>query len=330
METGHARPAIDVHAHFGPTAAQEVTQIMAANHLTHVVNLGTLERLGVPVAEGLAALRDVLGSRMIYFATPDFGDVSPGFGKRMADDLARKVALGAGGLKIFKELGLRHRDTSGQLIPVDDPRLDPLWARAGELDVPVLIHTGDPVAFFQPLDQHNERREELRRHPDWHFGKPGFPGHDQLLAQRNHMLERHPRTRFIGAHLGGYPEKLDYVAGCLDRYANFYVDTCARIGEIGRHPAAEARAFFVKYQDRILFGTDLVLRARETGERDVDLHTSFYDAHWVFFETDARQIEYPGYPIQGRWQVDGIDLPDDVLDKLYVQNARRLVPALNS
>jgi hypothetical protein len=301
---------------------------MAANHLTHVVNLGMLERLGIPVDEGLPALRDVLGSRMVYFATPDFGDVGPGFGERMADELSRKVALGAGGLKIFKDLGLRHRDATGRLIPVDDPRLDPLWARAGALDVPVLIHTGDPLAFFQPLDERNERREELRLNPDWHFGKPGFTGHDELLAQRNRVLERHPGTRFIGAHLGGYPERLDFVVDCLNHYANFYVDTSARIGEIGRHPVAETRAFFIEYQDRILFGTDLVLRGQEARRPGLDRRTPFYDSHWEFFETDARQIEYPGYPIQGRWRVDGIDLPGGVLDKLYVRNARRLIPAL--
>ena len=185
------------------------------------------------------------------------------------------------------------------------------------------------MAFFQPLDEHNERREELRRHPEWHFGTPDFPAHDELLAQRNRVIERHPDTTFIGAHLGNYPEDLAYVADCLDRYPNFHVDTSARIGEIGRHPADAVRAFFVKYQDRILFGSDLVLGwdvFDDRQQRDMAALESFYDEHWRFFETGDRQIPYPNFPIQGDWKVDGVDLPEKVLEKLYFENARRLLP----
>ena len=236
-------------------------------------------------------------------------------------------------MEIFKRLGLRHRDAGGDLIPVHDPRLDPLWAKAGELGVPVLVHTADPVAFFQPLDENNERWEELQRHPDWHFGRPEFPDHDTLLAQRNQVIERHADTTFIGAHLGNYPENLAYVDACLDRYPNFNVDTCARIGEIGRHPVDEVRAFFLKHQDRVIFGTDRTIgwdASDDEGlgpEEMVALKRS-YDAHWRFFETDERQIEYPGYPFQGRWKVDAIALPKEVLEKLYLRNAQRLVPEL--
>ena len=333
MDAFHRLQTIDVHVHVHPAKAGAMARIMGDNHLSHVVNLGILEGLDIPFQEGMRAYRDALGDRMVYFPSPDFRDVSPGFGERMAGELERKVEGGASGLKVFKELGLRHRDADGRLIPVDDPRLDPLWAKAGELGVPVLIHTADPVAFFQPLDQSNERWDELQQHPDWHFGRPEFPGHDTLLAQRNRVVERHPGTTFIGAHLGNYPEDLAYVDGCLDRYPNLCVDTCARIGEIGRHPVAEARAFFLKHQDRVIFGTDLVLgwdafgEGEEEGE-DVGVFKSFYDGHWRFFETDEPQIEYPGFPIQGRWKVDAIGLPDDVLEKLYARNARRLVPGL--
>ncbi len=335
MESLHNRSAIDVHVHFHPATAEFMADVMRANHLSAVVNLGVLERLDMPYDDGMQIYRRALGDRMVYFCTPDFGDTSPGFGERMAADLERKVAGGACGLKIFKELGLRHTDADGRLIPVDDARLDPLWARAGELGVPVLIHTADPVAFFQPLDQGNERWEELQRHPDWHFGRPEFPGHDTLLAQRNRVVERHAGTVFIGAHLGNFPENLAYVDGCLDRYSNLFVDTSARIGEIGRHPVERVRAFFAKHQDRVLFGTDLVLgwdAFEETGEgagqeRMAELRR-FYDGHWRFFETDDPQIEYPGFPVQGRWTVDALGLPDDVLEKLYTLNAQRLIPGL--
>jgi predicted TIM-barrel fold metal-dependent hydrolase len=213
---------------------------------------------------------------------------------------------------------------------VDDQRLDPVWAKAGELSVPVLIHTADPLAFFQPLDENNERWEELQAHPDWHFGTPEFPDRDTLLAQRNRVIERHPDTTFIGAHLGNYPENLAYMDACLDRYTNFYVDTAARIGEIGRHPPEETRAFFLKHQDRVIFGTDLVLGwdvFDDRAQQDVAEFNHFYDGHWRFFETSARHIDHP-FPIQGSWKVDAISLPDDVLEKLYVRNAQRLIPGL--
>jgi predicted TIM-barrel fold metal-dependent hydrolase len=327
----HTIQVIDAHVHVHPSMVAALAAIMEANHLSHVVNLGIFEELGIPFQEGMDAFRKVLGDRVLYFPTPDFSDTSPGFGERMAEDLERKVDAGANGLKIFKEFGLRHRDAGDNLIPVDDPRLDSLWAKAGELGVPVLIHTADPVAFFQPLDENNERWQELQLHPNWHFGRSEFPDHDTLLAQRNRVIERHPDTTFIGAHLGNYPENLTYVDACLDRYPNFYVDTCARIGEIGRHPVQEVRAFFLKHQDRVIFGTDLVLRWEEFEEQDQeDLPEvkRFYDAHWCFFETGEQQIEYPGFPNQGRWKVGAIHLPDAVLEKLYVRNAQRLVPGL--
>lgn len=331
--TLHNRSAVDAHVHVHPKMAGTLLDIMEANNLSQVVNLGILEVLGIPFEEGMRAFRKALGECMVYFPAPDFRDTSPGFGERMAEELERKVEAGACGLKIFKELGLRHKDANGNLIPVDDPRLDPLWAKAGELGVPVLIHTADPVAFFQPLDEKNERWEELQRHPNWHFAGPEFPHHDTLLAQRNRVIERHPDTIFIGAHLGNYPEDLAYVDACLDRHPNFYVDTSARIGEIGRHPVEAVRAFFLKHQTRVIFGTDLVLgwdalEDEKAEQDDMAEFKRFYDGHLRFFKTGERQIEYPGFPIQGRWKVDAIGLSDDVLEKLYVQNARRLIPGL--
>ena len=325
------RFVIDVHVHVTPDMAELMVDVMEVNNLSRVVNVGILEALGIPFQEGMRTFRKALGERMIYFSTPDFSDTSPGFGKRMAEDLERKMEAGVRGLKIFKELGLRHKDADGNLIPVDDPRLDPLWAKAGELGVPVLIHTADPLAFFQPLDESNERWEELRDHPDWYFGGPGFSDHDTLLAQRNRVIERHSDTTFIGAHLGNYPENLPYVDACLERYPNFYVDTSARIAEMGRHPADEVRAFFIKHQDRVLFGTDLVIGwdvFEDRAQKDMADFEHFYDANWRFFETDEEQIEYPEYPVQGRWKVNAINLPDEVLEKLYIRNAQRLIPGL--
>jgi predicted TIM-barrel fold metal-dependent hydrolase len=324
-------PIVDVHVHIHPQCASHMARAIDAAGVSRIVSLGILESLDIPFAEGMRAYRAALGDRLVYFTTPDFRDVAPGFGARMADDLSRKIEGGARGLKIFKELGLRHRDAAGELIAVDDARLDPLWARAGALGAPVLIHSADPVAFFQPLDEHNERREELALRPDWHFYGPEFPTHAALMAQLNHIVERHPATTFIGAHVGSNAEDLGYVSACLDRYPNYTIDTCARVGEIGRHPANEVRAFFLKYQDRILFGTDTVLGwdgPRALSVEDMaDLEQS-YEQHWRFFETNDRQIEYPGYPVQGNWKVDAIGLPQAVLEKLYYRNAQRLIPGL--
>jgi predicted TIM-barrel fold metal-dependent hydrolase len=300
---------------------------MEANGLAKVVNLGTFEALGIPFREGTKAFRSIVGDRIIHFATPDFDDVAPGFGLRMADELERKVSLGARGLKIFKELGLRYRDHSSELIAVDDVRLDPLWDRAGSLGVPVLIHTADPLAFFLPLDESNERSLELSLNPEWHFAGPEFPEHDALLAQRNRVVERHPTTVFIGAHLGNYAERLDYVDDCLTRYPNFYVDISARISEIGRHPRKQAGDFFVKHQDRVIFGTDLTMGWDEVSSDPLWLK-QFYDAHWRFFETRDQQVEYPVYPVMGDWKVDCLGLPESCLTKLYVANAETIIPGL--
>jgi len=324
-------PLIDIHTHVAPPALADMRRIMDAAEIRSIVNLGVLEARGIPFDEGMRAFRSALGERMVYFPTPEWTDMTPGFGERMADTLERKVDAGAGGLKIFKELGLRHRDADGRLIAVDDPRLDPLWARAGTLGVPVLIHTADPLAFFEPLDQTNERWEELQAHPDWHFGRAEFPGFWELLDQLNRVIERHPATTFIGAHLGNCAEDLDYVDGCLHRYPNYHVETSARLAEFGRHPAERAREFFVANQDRIMFGTDLVLGwdAFNAPERaDVDGIVTFYGTHRRYFETTDAQMDHP-FPIQGRWKIDAIDLPQEVLDKLYRGNARRLIPQLS-
>jgi hypothetical protein len=158
-----------------------------------------------------------------------------------------------------------------------------------------------------------------------------IPDHDTLLAQRNRVIERHPNTIFVGAHLGNYPEDLAYVDACLDRYPNFYVDTSARISQIGRHPIEDVRAFFVKHQDRVLFGSDLMIGwgVFEEDQEDTGGVKRFYDAHWRFFESDEKQIEHPEFPILGNWKVEAIGLPDDVLEKLYFRNAMLLIPGFH-
>jgi len=236
------------------------------------------------------------------------------FGEWAAVRLRQQAAHGAQGLKIWKPLGLQVRDQHGKLVAVDDPRLDPVWATAGELKLPVTIHIADPVAFFDPVDNHNERWEELHANPDWQFPSPPFPSFMTILNDFANLVARHTQTTFVGAHVGCYAENLEWVGQLLDRCPNFFVDISERIGELGRQPYA-ARRFFLKYADRILFGTD----------RPVE--ENIYPVYYRFLETDDEYFSYGNEepPRQGRWKIYGMYLPDDVLQKVYFKNAERVI-----
>jgi predicted TIM-barrel fold metal-dependent hydrolase len=236
------------------------------------------------------------------------------FGEWAAQRLREQAARGAEGLKIWKPFGLHVRDQHDRLVPVDDARLDPLWQTAAELDLPVLIHVADPVAFFDPLDATNERWEELRAHPDWHFPCPPFPSFPSIMDALANLVAHHPATTFVGAHVGCYAENLAWVGALLDRCPNFYVDISARIAELGRQPYT-ARRFFLQYADRILFGADMAPRP------------AAYRVYYRFLETDDEYFSYSpdGVPTQGRWQIYGLFLPNDVLEKVYRRNAERAI-----
>jgi predicted TIM-barrel fold metal-dependent hydrolase len=226
-------------------------------------------------------------------------------------------------------------DTHGKLIAVDDPRLDPVFDHAGRLGLPVLIHSGDPRAFFEPVTPDNERFAELSLHPGWSFhgvtpqGET-WPSWDALLEQHERRVARHPATRFLGAHFGNCAEDPERVAAMLRRHPNYFIDTAARVPEFGRHPAPRMRAFFTEFADRVLFGSDLSAGpdgmtlgsgdGRPHGPGDARL---FYDAQFRYFESNDPELPSPT-PIQGDWQVHGVGLPRQVLEKLYWRNAARL------
>jgi hypothetical protein len=222
---------------------------------------------------------------------------------------------GAQGLKIWKPFGLNVRDEKGELVKIDDSRLDLLWQTAGELGLPVMIHIADPVAFFYPRVERHERWDELSAHPEAHFPSPPFPSFEELIEAFANLVTRHPSTVFVGAHVGCYAENLGWVASLIQRTQNFYVDISARIPELGRQPYS-ARRFFVENQDRILFGTDHPANA-ET-----------YRAHYRFLESDDEYFAYDAdpeaVPGQGRWRIYGLYLPDDVLKKIYWENAAKV------
>ncbi len=230
-----------------------------------------------------------------------------------ASRLRIQKEIGADGLKIWKNLGLRVHDQDGNLVNVDDERLDSIWATAGELNMPVMIHVADPVAFFDPLDACNERWEEMNANPDWQFPSPPFPPFSHIMSGLVHLVKRHPRTVFIGAHVGCYAENLGWVGGLLDKCPNFYVDISARIGELGRQPYT-SRKFFLDHADRILFGSDFGPDLEE------------YRLAYRFLETEDEYFNYnvADVPKQGRWCVYGLHLPEDVLRKVYHDNATKL------
>jgi predicted TIM-barrel fold metal-dependent hydrolase len=287
---------------------------------------------GTPRFEATVHFAGILGERMAFFANVDWDGIDGRhWARREAERLERAMRAGASGIKIFKALGLGVRLKNGRLLAPDDKRLDPLWRRAAKVKAIVAWHVADPVAFFRPVTPDNERYDELSHAPEWSFFGGDFPSHEALLAARDRVLARHPQTTFLGIHLANHPEDLDYVDRLLRRHENLYIDVSARLPEIGRHPPEKVRAFFIRHQDRILFGTDLIvgIRGMQLGSLSekpptFDDAIAFYEAHRRFFETDQRQIDHPT-PIQGRWKIDAIDLPDPVLKKIYLDNADRLI-----
>ena len=310
-------PAIDAHNHFRDDmdVAETVGNMDECNVRTYIDLSGWN---GDRLKRRLDRLKGRYPDRFAVFFVPDFSTIGePGFGERVAKELEAAVRAGAQGLKIYKVLGLSVRDSDGTLLHVDDTRLDPMWQAAGELGVPVMIHVADPWAFFEPIDEHNERYAQLLRHPDWHFYGKDYPPLRQLLDERDHLLEKFPRTTFIGAHIGSEPEDLDHASELLDRYPNYVVDFSARVAEIGRQPR-RAREFFLRHSDRILFGTD------------GHAHLEMYRSYFHFLESEDECFEYYGWPMHGLWCISGIHLPDDVLWKVYVANPARVIPGIEA
>ncbi len=330
------RHVVDLHTHLSPGQELEAVRLFKASGVELAANL-----VGRPYGPGLeAALARAaqvneakLGVELLVFAGIDWELVDDAsFGELAADNLREAVAHGAAGLKIFKSFGLGVRTADGRLLALYDPRLDPLFEAAGELDVPVMIHTGDPLAFFQAPTPQNERYEELADHLSWSFYGGDFPSLQALMADRDRLLTRHPHTRFVAVHMGGFPEDLASVAASLRAHPNLLVDVAARLPEIGRKDPAAVAAFFNEFQDRVLFGTDLAVSpyGYTLGSGGVhDAPTSddvkrYYEVHWRYFETRDRNFPHMT-PIQGRWSISGIGLSRRVLDKLYHDNALALL-----
>ena len=310
-------PVIDVHSHHRPGVSVDrwhgVVEDMDVLNLQVLVNLSggsgaTLERC----VDTIAASDHP--HRMVCFANLDFGGgVSPGFGARAAAQLERDVAAGAAGLKFFKNFGIDVRDGNGDRVPVDHPELDPVFETAGRLGIPVLMHIGEPQSFYDPVDRFNERWLELTLLPDRRLPAHRYPGFETMMAERDRRFARHPETRFIAAHMGWHANDLGRLGRLLDELPNVWVETGAILYELGRQPWT-GREFFTTYQDRVLFGKD----------RFAPEEFPFY---WRTFETRDEYFDYYRR-YHAFWQMYGMDLPDDVLRKLYYENALTLIPGI--
>lgn len=320
--------AIDIHSHMGLRlkgdrgALQKYIEVMDRNHIALSVSLDA--RLG-DEEKHLDFLQDDL-DRLLVFTHIDFRGSGvqdrpetwacnqPGFVRTTCEQLKRAREKGIVGVKFFKQFGLTYRDARGELLKIDDQRWQPIWQTCGELEFPILIHTGDPAAFFEPVTPRNERYEELFRHPEWSFHGEEFPTRNELLEARNRVIRRNPGTVFIGAHVAGNPEDLETVGQWLADFPNLYIEIASRIGELGRQPFT-VRDFVIENQDRILFGTDGPWPEERLGY------------YWRFLETKDEYFPYSEKrpQPQGLWFIYGLNLPDDVLRKIYYQNALRIL-----
>jgi predicted TIM-barrel fold metal-dependent hydrolase len=310
-------PVIDVHSHVNDAVGigdhvdpAQVVSMMDRNNIKTIVILTGM--WGDKLQKVVDEMVKPYPGRFMVLTQLDWSKIDdPNFGQLMVKQIDDSVARGARGLKILKELGLGVKDKSGKLVAVDDPRLDPVWDECARLGIPVFIHVADPEAFFHPIDATNERYEELIEHPDWSFYGPQFPSMEELMKQRDHMFSKHPKTKFVALHFGSWPENLNFVEQTLQKYPNVMIEFGAREGELGRQPR-QARRIFMKYSDRIMFGTD-----EGTDEK-------MYQSYFRWLETDDDYFPYAQYPAQGRWMIYGLGLPDDVLQKVYHANAEKL------
>lgn len=308
-------PFVDVHLHIDGLMEREELDRMVADmdrlNLRVAVNLsgGTGERL----ANQVRALEEAHPGRFVVFANVDFRNIDdPEFGTLASRQLEEDVANGAVGLKIFKSLGMWVTDAAGERVRVDDPRLDPIWAKAGELGIPVLIHTADPAEFWRPVDEHNERWLELKLRSRRKQEAP--PTFEDLIAEQHRMFRRHPETTFIAAHLGWLGHDLGRLAATLDSIPNMNVGLGAVIYEPGRQPRF-AHEFFVRYQDRILMGKD-------------SWAPDEYPTYFRVLESDDEYFPYYR-KYHAFWRMYGLDLPDEVLRKVYYENALRIIPGID-
>ncbi len=327
-------PFIDVHNHqFRMGDGQDLSEVtgeMDKLNMAVMVNLSGRGFRRIENADGtttfdlnspdylVAAVENAstnAPSRFVVFTNLSVRGIDEaGWSARAVAQLEADVANGAQGLKIYKGLGLESKDSAGKRIPVDDPRLDPVWAKCGELGVPVLIHTGEPAPFWMPLDGTNERLQEMKERPGRHRDLAEYPSWESIMGEQHSVFRKHPETNFINAHLGWLGNDLGRLGELMDELPNMYTEIGAVLAELGRQPRF-AREWFIRYQDRVMFGKD--------SWNPEEYHT--------YFRVLETADEY--FPYYRRrhafWKMYGLDLPDEVLRKLYYENALRVIPGID-
>lgn len=311
-------PAVDLHGHpprlISPEVVNQVGAKMDSLNLWVMVNASGSS--GERLTQQLTAIKGSrYADRFVMFTTLNLRNVSPGSGAKIAAQLEADVKSGALGVgEIMKSFGLSIRKADGSRLKLDDPELDSVWETAARLKIPVFIHVGDPAEFFEPLDYQNERWLELAIYPSRRYqDRTRFPSFEELMGERDRLFARHPNTIWVIAHLGWHAQDLARLGKLFDRFPNLYSEVGAVLYDLGRQPRS-ARAFMVKYQDRILFGKD-------------SFQPDEYPYYWRVFETDDEYFDYYR-DYHAFWKLYGLGLPDAVLKKLYYANAVKIIPGL--
>ncbi len=309
-------PFIDIHGHQYRMANQDLSPVIQAmDTLNMGIMINLSGRSGTNLIKSVKNIKDHYPNRFVVFANIDFDGVGKdNWTENAVQQLRIDINNGAKGLKIYKSIGLRNKDTEGNRITIDDPRLDPLWALCGEMGVPVLIHTADPKPFWDEYNSDNERWLELKTHPRRKRNATNPAPWQELINEQHRMFKNHPNTIFINAHMGWYANDLKKLGELLDEMPNMNVEIGAIIAELGRQPKF-AKSFFIKYQNRILFGKD------SWKPKEVPTYCRVLESNDEYFPYHKKYHAY--------WAMYGLDLPDEVLKKVYYKNALRIVPGLD-
>ena len=320
-------PFIDVHSHHWDMPIQDLSTLvseMDSLNMAYLINLsgsglatffGKQDLMEKNLTSSIKNVKENYPKRFGVFFNINFNRIDDENFRRNTTLLINDaVNQGAIGLKVYKNLGLNLRDSKGKRVPVDDERLDFIWEECAKLNIPVLIHSGEPKAFFDPIDKFNERWLHAREKPNSFRSSDQYPAFDKVMLEQHNMFRKHSKTTFINAHFGWYANDLSKLSKILDELQNVSVEFGAVINELGRQPRA-AKKFFIEYQDRILFGKDIYKK----------------DEYYIYFRVLETSDEYIQYyrKRHGLWRLYGMSLPDDVLKKIYYENALKMFPSID-
>lgn len=319
-------PVIDMHTHFGPLllgedyeARYDTMDSVQAMRAAGIEKAVVLELVWDDALDRLLDKLAPAGDFLTVFGSIDVSRaMEPDFERTVYRQIRRLLSRGCRGVKLWKDITLFGKRYYGKNIGLDDKRLDVIYQACGEADLPIVIHVADPPCFFRPIDPMNEHYVCLSLHPEWSFYGKGVPSFEAHMRMQETVIRNNPDTTFVVAHVGSYAENLNQVGRWLDAYPNLYVDIAARLDQLGRQPYT-AKAFIERYQDRILFGTDF------EAQFDKKRTASFYSTHVRFLETKDEYFDHPFPDMLGQWKIYGLGLDDGVLQKLYYENAARVL-----